>query len=427
MASFEFKLPDVGEGIHEGEIVKLLVKEGDKIEEFDPFAEVQTDKAVVEIPSPVTGVVKELKVEEGEVALVHSTIAVIEVEGDLPEGAEAPEEPAEDSVAEEAKQEAPAAEAASEKKETKKRVLAMPSVRKLARELGVDITQVTGTGKNGRITAEDVEKFAKGGAVEEAPVAEAPKAETAQSTASAAPATTVTAAGEEERIPLKGVRKIISDRMVESRRTSAHITIMDEADVTDLIALRKWGKEKAAERGVKLTYLPFFMKAAVSALREFPMMNASIDDEKEEIVLKKYYHIGIAADTENGLMVPVVRDADRKSIFDLAGEVADKAIRAREMKLAPDEIKGSTFTITSLGNLGGTFFTPIINQPEVAILGIGGIKEKPVVHNGEIAVRSILHLSISVDHRLIDGADAARFLSRVKQLLESPNLLMMEM
>lgn len=430
MAAFEFKLPDVGEGIHEGEIVKLLVKEGDKIEEFEPFAEVQTDKAVVEIPSPVTGVVKELKVAEGETALVHSTIAVIEVEGEMPESAEANEAPQEEEPgAEVIKQEAEKEISAKEEQPAttstdKKRVLAMPSVRKLARELGVDITRVTGTGKHGRITAEDVEKFAKGGVEEETALTEAPKEkETKQEPAAVA----TTYSDQEERIPLKGIRKTISRRMVESRQTSAHITLMDEVDVTELIELRKWGKEKAADRGVKLTYLPFIIKAVVGALREFPTLNASIDTEKEEIIIKKYYHIGMAAATDHGLMVPVIRDVDRKSIFDLANEVADKAGRAREMKLTPDELKGSTFTISSLGNMGGTFFTPIINQPEVAILGVGAIKEKPVVHNGEIAVRSILHLSLSVDHRLIDGDVAAKFLTRLKTLLESPNLLMMEM
>lgn len=433
VAAFEFKLPDVGEGIHEGEIVKLLVKEGDKIEEFEPFAEVQTDKAVVEIPSPVTGVVKQLKVAEGEVALVHSTIAVIDIEGDAPVDPHAPaeEEPGAEVVKQEiAKQEAQetAAPAPAAESTEKKRVLAMPSVRKLARELGVDITKVTGSAKHGRITAEDVEKFAADG--EETRITEAPKEEekvaAPAKTEPAAP-TAVVAGGQEERIPLKGIRKTISRRMVESRQTSAHITLMDEVDVTELIELRKWGKEQAANRGVKLTYLPFIMKAVVGALRVFPTLNASIDAENEEIVIKKYYHIGMAAATDNGLMVPVLKDADRKSIFDLAGELTDKAVRARDMKLAPDELKGSTFTISSLGNMGGTFFTPIINQPEVAILGVGAIKEKPVVHNGEVAVRSILHLSLSVDHRLIDGDVAARFLTRLKSLLESPNLLMMEM
>jgi pyruvate dehydrogenase E2 component (dihydrolipoamide acetyltransferase) len=423
VAAYEFKLPDVGEGIHEGEIVKLHVKEGDKIEEFDVFAEVQTDKAVVEIPSPVTGVVKELKVKEGEIALVHSTIAIIEVEGEVPaeEGAAEVSKPEAKEEAKEEKQEkAPAAQAATANK--RGNVMAMPSVRKLARELGVDITQVQGTGKHGRILAEDVKRFAEGG--QAAPVA----AEQAQpATQAPAAKTAIETTGNEERIPLRGIRRTIATRMVESKHTAPHVTIMDEFDVTELIELRKWGKEIAQERNIKLTYLPFIMKAVIAALREYPTLNASIDDEKQEIVIKHYYHIGLAAATDNGLMVPVIRDADRKSVFELAQEVTDKATRARSMKLEPHELKGSTFTISSLGNFGGQFFTPIINYPEVAILGVGAIKEKPVVHNGEIAIRPQMHVSLSFDHRLIDGDVAAKFLGRLKQLLENPKLLMMEM
>jgi pyruvate dehydrogenase E2 component (dihydrolipoamide acetyltransferase) len=429
VAAYEFKLPDVGEGIHEGEIVKLHVKEGDKIQEFDVFAEVQTDKAVVEIPSPVTGVVKEIKVKEGEVALVHSTIAIIDAEGEAEEEAaedkaaesiEPREEKQEETKKEEGKAEAPAAKRGN--------VSAMPSVRKLARELGVDITQVPGSGKNGRILAEDVKRFAEGGAAQPAAIAQA-EAPAPEVPAAKAPAqkTKIETTGNEERIPLKGIRRTIATRMVESKHTAPHVTLMDEFDVTELIELRKWGKSVAQERNIKLTYLPFFIKAVVAALREFPTLNASIDDENQEIVIKHYYHIGLATATDNGLMVPVIRDADRKSMFDLAKEIADKATRAREMKLEPSELKGSTFTISSLGGFGGEFFTPIINYPEVAILGIGAIKEKPVVYNGEIAVRSMLHVSLSFDHRLIDGDVAARFIGRLKQVLESPKLLMMEM
>jgi pyruvate dehydrogenase E2 component (dihydrolipoamide acetyltransferase) len=423
--AYEFLLPDVGEGIHEGEIVKLYVKEGDRIEEFEPFAEVQTDKAVVEIPSPVTGIVRELKVKEGDIALVHSVIAIIDVEGEDPAPA-ASEQKEEAAPKQEEKAESKQAEPQTEAKtETaKKRVLAMPSVRKLARELGVDITQVVGTGKHGRITAEDVRAFASGGQKatamvtptaekkSEAPVQEAPTADLAQL---------------EERIPLRGIRRTIAKRMVESKHTAPHVTLMDEIDATELVALRKWGKTVAQERNIKLTYLPFIIKAVIAALREYPTLNASIDDEKEEIVIKRYYHIGMAAATDNGLLVPVIKDADRKSIFELAQEINDKAVRAREMKLEPSELKGSTFTISNLGGYGGQFFTPVINYPEVAILGVGTIKEKPVVYNGEIAIRPQMFVSLSFDHRLIDGDVAARFLARVKQLLENPNLLMMEM
>lgn len=427
MAAYQFKLPDVGEGIHEGEIVKLFVKAGDKIEEFAPFAEIQTDKAVVEIPSPVTGTVKEVKVEEGEVAIVHSVIAVIDAEGEVADQEEdqaASEEPA--KAEEPVKKEKPAAKVESKPASDKKqKVLAMPSTRKLARELGVDIHQVTATGEHGRITADDVRKFAEGGKGKAAEADEVKLLTEKAPAASSAPAPVET--GTEERLPLRGIRRTIAKRMVESKHTAAHVTIMDEVDATELVAIRKWAKPVAAERNTKLTYLPFIMKAVIAVLRQFPTLNASIDDEKQEIVLKNYYHIGMATATDNGLLVPVLRDADRKSIFDLADEITDKAVRGREMKLEASELKGSTFTVSNLGGYGTQYFTPVINHPEVAILGVGTIKEKPVVYEGEIVARPQLFLSLTVDHRLVDGDVAARFLSQVKRLIESPNLLMMEM
>lgn len=422
--AYEFKLPDVGEGIHEGEIVKLYVKEGDYIQEFDTFAEVQTDKAVVEIPSPVTGKIKELRVKEGEIALVHSTIAVIEVEGE--EAAEAPQESkvkAEEKDSTQPAQEVKAAEKAAPAAK-RAQVLAMPSVRKLARELGVDITQVKGTGKHGRILAEDVERFAKG---EQALVSVEEKEPFKTAAVVENISVEESIEGKEERIPLRGIRRTIARRMRESKQISPHVTLMDEVDATELVALRKWGKDVAGERNIKLTYLPFIIKAVIAALRQYPMLNASIDEEKEEIIVKHYYHIGMAAATDHGLLVPVIKNADRKSIFELAEEITDLANRARDMKLEPHELKGSTFTISNLGGFGAQLFTPVINQPEVAILGVGTIKEKPVVYQGEIAIRPQMFLSLSFDHRLIDGDVAARFMSRLKQLIESPNLLMMEM
>lgn len=422
MARYEFKLPDVGEGIHEGEIVKLHVQEGDTIQEFDIFAEVQTDKAVVEVPSPVTGTVKEIKVSEGDVALVHSAIAVIDVEGELPDGEGQAEESTEETVTEESREEKKESTPAASKKGN---VAAMPSVRKLARELGVDITQVAGSGKNGRILAEDVKRFAEGG--QEGGQSEAEEVKAAAKPDVQVQPTAVEPAGKEERIPLRGIRRTIAKRMVESKHTAPHVNLMDEVDVTELIELRKWGKPIAQERDIKLTYLPFIIKAVIAALREYPALNASIDDENEEIVLKHYYNIGLAAATDNGLMVPVIKDADRKSVFELAGEVTEKAAKARDMKLDVSEMKGSTFTISNLGGFGGQFFTPIINYPEVAILGVGTIKEKPVVHEGEIVIRPQMFVTLSFDHRLVDGDLAARFMRRFKQLMENPKLLMMEM
>lgn len=419
--AFEFKLPDVGEGIHEGEIVKFYVKEGDSINEDDVLAEVQTDKAVVEIPSPVTGTVKKLNAAEGEVVEVGSVLAVFDTgDGDAAEEATAEEEKEEAPATTEAKQEeTPAAPAA-----TGKQVLAMPSVRKKARELGIDITQVAGSGSRGRITLEDLNNFQAGGTKEEAQ-AEAPAAEREEA---AAPAPAAPAPqGDEERIPLRGMRRTIAKRMAQSVYTAPHVTIMDEVDATELIEMRKWAKPMAEQRGIKLTYMPFVIKALVAALREFPTLNASIDDEKEEIVIKKYYHMGIAAATEDGLLVPVLKDVDRKSIFQLADEMKDLITRTRERKAGVEDLKGSTFTITNIGSFGGQFFTPIINYPEVAIFGMGKMADRPMAVDGEVVIKPIMNVSLSIDHRLIDGDVAARFLNRVKELLENPKLLMMEM
>nr|WP_107724481.1 dihydrolipoamide acetyltransferase family protein [Desmospora activa] len=426
MVAFEFKLPDVGEGIHEGEIVKFHVKEGDSINEDDVLAEVQTDKAVVEIPSPVTGTVKKLNAAEGEVIEVGSVLAVFDTgDGDAAEETATEEAKAEETPApaEEKKEEAPAAPAA-----TGKQVLAMPSIRKKARELGIDISQVAGSGPRGRITLEDLENFQAGGAKQEAqPEAEqAAPAPAAKEAAAPAPAAQAPQ-GNEERIPLRGMRRTIAKRMAQSVYTAPHVTIMDEVDASELIEMRKWAKPMAEQRGIKLTYMPFIIKALVAALHEFPTLNASIDDEKEEIIIKKYYHMGIAAATEDGLLVPVLKDVDRKSMFQLADEMSDLIKRTRERKAGVEDLKGSTFTITNIGAFGGQFFTPIINYPEVAIFGMGKMADRPMAVDGEVVIKPIMNISLSIDHRLIDGDVAARFLNRVKELLENPKLLMMEM
>ncbi len=459
MSRFEFKLPDIGEGIHEGEIVKWHVKPGDAIEEDQVIVEVQNDKAVVEIPSPVKGKVLELKVNEGVVAVVGDTLVVFEVEGEVPnlpahghaeaaaEGIEPgcdigaqissnANQPLDTPAAASPAQAAPAVAAAPIERA---HVLATPSVRKYARTQGVDLTVVPGTGKLGRITREDVDRFLSGGVQAAVPAAVpaasaeaagAPAAEqaAAQPAAAQAPAVHyVTQGGDvEERVPLKGIRKSISKAMVKSAFTVPHVTIFDEVDVTGLVALRKEGKVLAEEKGIKLTYLPFIVKAVVAALKKFPELNASIDDEKQEIVYKKYYNIGIATSTDDGLLVPVVKAADRKSMFEVAAEIGELAAKARDRKASSDELKGSTFSITNIGSAGGMFFTPIINYPEVAILGVGRVSEKPVVKNGEVVAAPVLALSLSFDHRLIDGDPAQRFVNYVKQLLENPTLLIME-
>ncbi|NTZ17256.1 2-oxo acid dehydrogenase subunit E2 [Paenibacillus sp. JMULE4] len=458
MAKFEYRFPELGEGIHEGEIVKWHVKPGDTVNDETILMDVQNDKSTVEVPSPVEGKIVELKVDEGTVCTVGDLIAIFEVEGEVPQSAgghgeapgaaeaAAPAAAGAETGAECAVGGAVAANVNAAKLDTpmaggssaaqgaaqgaaagsqKREVLATPSVRKLAREKGVNIAEVTATGKNGRVTKEDVLGFVNGGGKAAAPEA----AETAAPAASkAAPAALTAASGdrEEERVPLKGIRKAIANAMVKSVYTAPHVTLMDEVDVTQLVALRTKAKPIAEKKGVKLTYLPFIVKALVAAVRQFPVMNAMIDEEKQEIVYKKYYHIGIATDTDNGLIVPVIPDADRKSMWAIAEAIKDLAARGREGKLGPNELRGSTITITNIGSAGGMFFTPVINFPEVAILGTGRITEKPVVRNGEIVVAPVMALSLSFDHRIIDGATAQNFLNYIKQLLADPELLVME-
>ncbi len=437
--AFKFKLPDIGEGIHEGEIVKWFIKPGDKVQEDDVLCEVQNDKSVVEIPSPVEGTVQEVLVEEGTVAVVGDVLVTFDAPGyeDVQfKGDEHGEEKTEAQVqstleggqdlkkdaATPANSDTPTGAGSQPQAEetASGRVIAMPSVRKFARENGVDIHKVTGTGKNGRVSKEDIQAFMNGGQ-ESAPVKET-AAEAAK------PAATPIPAGEypETREKMSGIRKAISKAMVNSKHTAPHVTLMDEVDVTKLVAHRKKFKEIAAEKGVKLTFLPYVVKALTSALREFPALNTSLDDATSEIIHKHYYNIGIAADTEKGLLVPVVKDADRKSMFAISNEINTLAGKAREGKLAPNEMKGASCTISNIGSAGGQWFTPVINHPEVAILGIGRIAEKPIVRDGEIVAAPVLSLSLSFDHRMIDGATGQNALNHIKRLLNDPELLLME-
>lgn len=433
--SFEFRLPDIGEGIHEGEIVKWFVKPGDEVKEDDVLLEVQNDKAVVEIPSPVKGKVVEILVGEGTVAVVGDVLVKFDAPGYEHLKFKGHDDEAAPAPAEEA---APAAEAApvtpaAPLAEENERVIAMPSVRKYAREKGVNIRLVQGTGKNGRVLKSDIEAFLAGGAVPAAAATAAPVAPAAPAAApaaeeKAAPAPQPIPAGEypETREKMSGIRKAIAKAMVNSKHTAPHVTLMDEVDVTDLVANRKKFKDVAAAKGIKLTFLPYVVKALTSALREYPMLNTSLDDATQEVVHKHYYNIGIAADTDKGLLVPVIKDTDRKSIFALSRDISDLAGKARDGKLSPNEMKGASCTITNIGSAGGQWFTPVINHPEVAILGIGRIAEKPVVKNGEIVAAPVLALSLSFDHRLIDGATAQNALNHIKRLLNDPQLLVME-
>ncbi|MBA4537907.1 2-oxo acid dehydrogenase subunit E2 [Bacillus aquiflavi] len=425
--AFQFKLPDIGEGIHEGEIVKWFVKEGEKLSEDDVLCEVQNDKAVVEIPSPVSGTVEKIHVKEGQVAIVGDVLVSIDAPGyeDMQFKGEHEEE--KDVKLEENKKDSHTdlgeMPEDQEQKQKQKRVIAMPSVRKFAREQGVNIHLVSGTGKNGRILKSDIEAYLSGHVEaneENIPVTE----EKQQEVESAA----MIPEGQypQSREKISGVRKAIAKAMVKSKYTAPHVTIMDEVDVEKLVAHRKKFKEIAAEKGIKLTFLPYVVKALTSALREYPMLNTSFEDETNEIIHKYYYNIGIAADTDKGLLVPVIKNADRKSMFNISKEINELAEKARNGKLAPNEMKGASCTITNIGSAGGQWFTPIINHPEVAILGIGRIAEKPVVRDGEIIAAPVLALSLSFDHRMIDGATAQHALNHIKRLLNDPELLLME-
>lgn len=419
--AFDFYMPDIGEGVVEGEIVGWKVKVGDTVKLDQPLVEVMTDKATVELPSPRAGVITKINFKDGDICPVGKILVVIEEAG----GAAATKPAAPPPAAHHAPTPAPAARPSAnggghaiqvvDATESRARVLATPATRKLARQLGVEIGRVPATGKHGRVTTEDVKRFEGngGGALvrHQPPVASAKNA----------------LGYVEERVPLRGMRKKISEAMARSVHTAAHFTYVEEIDMTELVAVRDRAKARAAERGVKLNYLPFIVKAVVSGLKKWPALNASLDEATQEIVLKKYYNIGIAAQGPHGLVVSTVRDADLRSIFDISREIDRLGEAVRSNTATRDDLTGSTFTISSLGKLGGVLATPIINFPEVAIVGVHKIEEKPAVRNGQIVIRHLMNLSISVDHRLADGWDGAMFLQDVKSLLEDPTTMFMEM
>lgn len=414
----EFKFPDVGEGITEGEIVKWRVKEGDAVSEHDVLAEVETDKAIVEIPSPVTGTVLKLYHKAGDTVKVGESLVSI---GDKTEKPAPVIKPAGAvGYLEEAPDEAPVKkEAAAVQVSEGPVIAATPAVRRLARDLGIDISKIGGSGVDGRITEDDVRNFAQSSGMK--------KIEEKLPEVEVKIQKKYDMYGYLERIPLKGVRKAIAKRMTESLYTAPHVTHMDEIDATSLFHHREREKRIAESKGIKLTYLPFIVKACIAALKKHPSFNSSLDEEHEEIVLKKYYNIGIAVDTENGLMVPVVKGADQKNIFQLAREISEVAQKARSREVDLGDLKGGTFTVTNIGSIGGLFATPIINYPEVAILAVGRITNRLVIDKeGKIKIRKILPLSLAFDHRVVDGADAAEFMNTIKELLEDPDLLMMQ-
>ncbi|MCD1024964.1 MULTISPECIES: dihydrolipoyllysine-residue acetyltransferase [Enterococcus] len=426
---YQFKLPDIGEGIAEGEIVKWFVKPGDTINEDDTLLEVQNDKSVEEIPSPVTGTVKNILVSEGTVANVGDVLVEIDAPGHNDAPKSAPAAPVSEAATPEASLTSSVVKAA----DPNKRVLAMPSVRQYAREKDVDITQVTATGKGGRVTKEDIDNFLNGNtsaATAATTSTQATDVQQSQPAAKAAPAPkafTSNMGDMEERVALTPTRKAIAKAMVTSKQTAPHVTLHDEVEVSALWDHRKKFKEVAAENGTKLTFLPYVVKALTATAKKFPVLNASIDDAKQEIVYKHYYNIGIATDTDHGLYVPNVKNADQKGMFAIADEINDKAQLAHDGKLAADDMRNGTITISNIGSVGGGFFTPVINYPEVAILGVGTIAQQPVVNaEGEIVVGRVMKLSLSFDHRIVDGATAQKAMNNIKRLLANPELMLME-
>ena len=411
----EFKLPDLGEGVEAGDVVSVLVAEGDTVEIDQSVVELETDKALVEVPSSVAGTITKIHISAGDRVPVGSLLISVEEgeqqadpepEAEIP--APAPkEEPEPTPVAEPPAPRPPAPTSNGDP------IPAAPSTRRLARELGVDLTQVAGSGPGGRISQDDVKAAVRdrqtGGIAPTAPV-ELPD---------------FSRWGNIERQPLSKVRQIIAKNMSQAWQQVAHVTQFDRADITDLEAFRQRNKEKAEALGAKLTPTVLALKAIISALKTFPQFNASLDAGANEIILKHYYNLGIAVDTERGLLVPVIKDVDRKDILELALELGDISQRARTGKIGLDELQGGTFTVTNLGSLGVGEFTPIVNHPEVAILGFGRAREEATVREGRIEPRLIMPLALSYDHRVIDGADGARFMRKIVDALENPELMLM--
>ncbi len=394
----ELKFPDVGEGIAEGKVVRWLVAEGVQVKEDDPLVEILTDKANVEIPSPMTGTVLKILATPGQIVKVGELLALIEPAAGQAVAAHrvtaSSDRPT--SVPREATEPGPGPP--SEKAPgASGEVLATPVVRKVAKDLGVDLDEVPGSGPGGRITEEDVRRAA------------GPKV----------PAGIPAKSASEERIPFRGRRRMIARKMVAAKTRVPHALLVDEADVSGLLAERAKMRETGEREGVRITILPFIMKAVAGALQRHPALNASLDEDREEIVLKKKIDVGMAVDAGDGLVVPVVRNAEAKTVIELAREIERLSAAAREGTLAPGDMAGGTFTISSVGSIGGLFSYPIINVPEAAILVAHKIVTRPVVRDGEIVPREMMYLSLSFDHRIVDGGEATRFLNEVVRRIEA--------
>lgn len=407
--AYEFKLPDIGEGVVEGEIVRWLVNEGDELTQDQPMVEVMTDKATVEIPAPRPGKVLSRHYAEGQLCPVGKVLITIDDGGAAvaPKAAEGrkrrPSLNGNPVAAQPQLQQEPLPPPAAAAPPPVE-VLATPATRKLARELGVNLQTVKGSGPAGRITHEDVHNAHQGGG--------------------RAPATV--AAEGDVRIPFRGLRRKIAERMSLAKQKAAHFTYVEEVDASALVTLRSRANARLAENGLKLSFLPFIIKATVEALKRFPQLNATLDEAASEIVQRRSYHMGIAAATAEGLMVPVIRNADRRSLVDLGRELDRLSAATKAGRATREDLTGSTFTITSLGAQGGLLATPVINFPEVAILGVHKIAKRAVVVNDKVEIREMMNLSISVDHRLVDGHEAAAFVGLIKESLETPGLLFLD-
>ncbi|PID27432.1 MAG: hypothetical protein CR982_05675 [Candidatus Cloacimonadota bacterium] len=426
-----FKFPDIGEGLDEGTINQWFVKKGQKVEVGDPLCNMETDKVATDIPSPKNGVIAKVFGKEGETINVGDALVEIEVEGEESEASEesgTTTEPIDEGEAAgvvgtlevagsgaylpASDEGAPEGEV-DKKKDVRRKSLATPVARAYAKDLHIDINEVKGSGPMGRVTKKDILEFSKNGS-------SSPQISVQTSTASQPTGNLV------DIEPLTQIRKAIAKNMVESKHKAAHMTVFDEVEISDLIAVRTQFKEKFKEKGVKLSYMPFILKATALSLKKFRSLNSSMDLEKGQMMYKNYYNIGIAVDTEHGLVVPVIKDVDKLSIFELAQKVMELAEKSRDKKLTMEDMADGTFTITNYGAIGGIHAVPVINYPQAGILGVGKLLKKPVVKDDEMKVGSVLPLSLSVDHRIVDGGDVTRFLNQIMEYLGSPVALIMD-
>jgi len=431
---FEFRLPDIGEGVAEGEVVKWFVQEGETVREDAPLVSVLTDKANVEIPSPRTGKVLRLHARVGEKVKVGGLLVTIDAAGAGPASSASP--PSHPSGPEAAAASAPApspgtparsAPASPAPSAGGVAPLASPYVRRLAAEKGIDLTSVRGSGPGGRVVEADLAVSSPAAGPRAPLAAAAPAPPTSRPTAPVGPAP-ATLEDVRERVPIVGLRRVIAEHMSEATHRAAHFTYVEEVDVTELVRLRDRMAKHVEKQGTRLTYLPFIIKGVVTGLKAHPRMNATMDDARGELVVRSAYHMGIATATPDGLIVPVIRHAESKSIAQLAREIQDLSERGRAGKLERGELSGSTFTITSLGALGGVLATPILNYPEVAILGVHKIQRRPVYRpDGTLGPADLMNLSVSLDHRVLDGVEGAQFLATVKTYLEDPHQMFAEL